>query len=175
MTRGSTDDDFEERPERPPTRVREASPIDHQRQPVGMTRALSVWRASCLAGVLALITAGLWRDGRHRELTDVLGPGVDAADGDRAITILVIATFAVLGVLLLLTVLLVGRLALAGVPTRIGLTLLALLQVVVTPVAVPVLTAWQWEGWVTTGLFVLQAVLAAVGALLMWLPGSRRD
>ncbi|WP_338751085.1 hypothetical protein [Janibacter alittae] len=173
MTRGSgTDDDFEDRPQRPPTRIRDSSPIDAQRRPPGLTRALSVWKAGYLSGVLALVTAALWRDERHDELAAVLGPDVGEADGEQAVRLLIIATFAVLVVLLTLTILLAIRLAHGGLPTRISLTVLALLQVIVTPIAVPILTAWQWEGWVTTGLLVLQAVLGAVGAVLMWLPGS---
>ncbi|NYF97315.1 hypothetical protein [Janibacter cremeus] len=174
MTRGSeTDEDFEDRPERPPTRIRESSPIDAQRRPAGLTRALAVWKAGYLSGVLALVTAALWRDERHEELTAVLGPDVDKADGEQAIRLLIIATFAVLVVLLALTILVTTRLPHGGLPTRISLTVLALLQVIATPIVVPVLTAWQWEGWVTTVLFVLQAVLGAVGAVLMWLPGAR--
>lgn len=176
MSRGSgTNDDFEDRPERPPTRLREASPIDAQRRPASLTRTLAVWKAGYLSGVLALVTAALWRDERHEELTAVLGPGVDAADGDQAVTILIIASFAVLVVLLVLTIIFAGRLARGGLPARISLTVLALLQAIAAPIAVPVLTAWQWEGWVTTGLLVLQAVLGAVGAVLMWLPESHRE
>lgn len=169
------DDDFEDRPERPPTRVREPSPIDAQRRPVGVTRTLAVWKASCLSGVLALVTAGLWRDQRREEMTEVLGSNVDKADGEQAVTILIIATFVVLALLLLLTIILAARLAHGGVVTKLSLTVLALLQAVATPFAVPILTAWQWEGWVTTGLLVLQVALGAIGAVLMWLPGSRRD
>lgn len=169
------DEDVDHRPERPPTRVREPSPIDAQEQPASLRRALATWRAACLSGVLALVTAALWRDERRAELIQALGPDVDKADGEQAVTMLVIATFVVLVVLLLLVALLVGRLARGGVLSRLGLTVLALLQAVVAPFAVPVLTAWQWEGFVTTGLLVLQAALGAVGAVLMWLPGSRRE
>ncbi|WEV78370.1 hypothetical protein O9K63_00840 [Janibacter cremeus] len=168
------DEEHDGRPERPPTRAREPSPIDAQRQPVPMRRSLAVWRTACLVGVLVLVTAALWRDDRRAELIAALGPEVADADGEQAVTLLVVATFAVLALLLLLTMILVGRLARGGVPTRVALTVLAVLQAVVAPFAAPVLTAWQWEGFVTTGLLALQAVLAAVGAMLMWLPGSRR-
>lgn len=176
MTRGSwTDDDFDERPERPPTRARETSPIDAQRRPVGRTRALTLWKASYLSGVLALVTAALWRDERREKLTESLGTGVDAADAEQAVTILIVATFAALVVLLVLTIILAGRLAHGGRPTRVVLTILALLQAVAVPIVVPILTVWQWEGFVTTALFTLQAALAAVATVLMWLPGFNRD
>lgn len=167
------DEGLEERPERPPTRVRATSPIDAQRRPVTLTRAMAMWRGSLLTGVLAIVTAALWREDRRSELVESLGPSISTGDAEQAVTILVVGTFAALGVLLITAALLVGRLPAGGVFSRLLLTLVAVVQAGFVSVAAPILTTWQWEGFVTTGLLVLQAALGALGAVLMWLPGPR--
>ena len=49
------------RPPRPATRVRAPSPIDAQRQPVVLTRAVRAWSFACLSGLLGLVTAARLR------------------------------------------------------------------------------------------------------------------
>lgn len=139
-----------------------------------MTRAVSAWSAACLAGLLGLVTATLWRDERRAELVSMVGKDVPAPERDQAITLLIVGTFVALGLVLALATALTARLPRAGLPARVVLTLLAVVQALLVPAAVPILTAAQWEGKVTTALLVGQVVLAVAGTVLMWLPGSRR-
>ncbi len=139
-----------------------------------MTRAVSAWSFACLSGLLGLVTAALWRDERRAELISMAGSEVSKQEREQAVTLLIVGTFAVLAVVLLLTALLTARLPKGGKPARVFLTIVALAQLGLVPATIPILTASQWEGVVTSGLLALQALLGLVGAVLMWLPGSRR-
>ena len=90
------------RPPRPATRVRAPSPIDAQRQPVVLTRAVRAWSFACLSGLLGLVTAALWRDERRAELVSMVGSEASKQEREQAVTLLVIGTFVVLGLVLLL-------------------------------------------------------------------------
>lgn len=139
-----------------------------------MTRSVSAWSFACLSGLLGLVTAALWRDERRAELVTMVGSEASKQEREQAVTLLIVGTFVVLGLVLLLAALLTARLPKGGKPTRVLLTLVALVQLGLVVAAVPILTASQWEGLVTSGLLALQALLGLVGAVLMWLPGSRR-
>ena len=139
-----------------------------------MTRSVSAWSFACLSGLLGLVTAALWRDERRAELVSMAGSEVSQQEREQAVTLLIIGTFVVMGLVLLLASLLTARLPKGGKPARVLLTLVALAQLGMVFAAVPILTASQWEGLVTSGLLVLQVFLGLVGTVLMWLPGSRR-
>lgn len=161
------------RPDRPPVVAAEAEIIAATRPGRIQLWAEKSWTLAALLAFVALVTAIL----THGAAVDALMAQVTTTDPDetrrRAASILHFSAVGVMALGLLLEAIMVALLRRRAVLLRIGLTCLALLAIILLPLATDILNSHGWRGAVVRVCLVAHAACAAAGSVLMWLPVGR--